>query len=206
MRVFLIGATGKTGGQALEILLEQGHTVTALCRDPGALAARHERLTVVKGDARDAESLERGAQGQEAVLVAFGPRSTKKDDLQEALMRNLVPALEKHGVRRVVNLSALGAGDSYRYSPLVWKIIMRTFLKSVFVDKDRGEAILLASQLDYVNVRPGQLLDSPARGGVKASLDGAGLGQKMTRADLARFMVEQLSSDTWVRKSPLIGY
>lgn len=206
MRVLLIGATGKTGGHALEILLEQGHTVTAVCRNPAALAARHERLTVVKGDARDAASLEQAAEGQEAALVAFGPRSIKKDDLQEALMRNLVPALEKHGVKRVVNLSALGAGDSYRYSPLVWKIVMGTLLKSVFVDKERGEAILHASGLDYVNVRPGQLLDAPARGGVKASLDGTGLGQQMTRADLARFMVEQLSSDAWVRTSPLIGY
>ncbi len=66
--------------------------------------------------------------------------------------------------------------------------------------------ILLGAGLDYVNVRPGQLLDAPARGGVRASLDGAGIKKELTREDLATFMVEQLHSDTWLRKSPLIGY
>lgn len=205
MKVLVIGATGKTGGHLVKQLLEAGHEVTAFCRNPAGLAIQHESLRTAKGEARDAASLERAVEGQDAVLVAFGPRSIKKDDLQEALMRNLVTAMERHGVTRLVNLSALGAGDSGRYSPWIWKIIMGTLLRNVFLDKDRGEAIMLASSLDYVNVRPGQLLDAPARGAVKASLEG-GLKPQMTREDLASFMIAQLLANDWLRKSPLIGY
>ncbi len=97
----------------------------------------------------------------------------KKDDLQEAYMRNLLTAMQSKGVKRVVNLSALGAGDSLNESPFFMRhILLPLMLKHVFADKDRGESLLLASGLDFVNVRPGRLLNSPARGGVKATLKG----------------------------------
>jgi uncharacterized protein YbjT (DUF2867 family) len=79
-------------------------------------------------------------------------------------------------------------------------------MRNVFADKERGETILLASDLDYVNVRPGRLLNKPARGGVRAQLEGRGLHFEMTREDLADFMIGQLTSSEWIRKSPLVGY
>jgi uncharacterized protein YbjT (DUF2867 family) len=206
MKVLVIGATGGTGRHAVRRLLERGDTVVAFARNPSDITERHERLEVVQGEARDAASVERAVQGVDAVLSAFGPRSLKKDDLQENFSRNLVAAMKKHGVRRVVNLSAWGAGDSAPHSGLLLDIIRSTILRNVYADKDRGEAILLGAGLDYVNVRPGQLVDKPARGGVKASVDGKGIKKRMTRDDLAGFMVEQLRSDAWLRKSPLIGY
>jgi NAD(P)H-binding len=73
-------------------------------------------------------------------------------------------------------------------------------------DKKRGEAHLFASPLNYVNVCPGFLKNAPARGCVKASIDGRGLKQYMHREDLAAFMVAQLSDDTWLRKCVAVGY
>jgi uncharacterized protein YbjT (DUF2867 family) len=206
MKVLVIGATGGTGRLAVQRLLERGDSVRALARKPAEITERHERLEVVQGDARDAGSLERAAQGVDAVLSAFGPRSLKKDDLQETFARNLVGALHKDGVKRIVNLSAWGAGDSAPLAGLLFSAIRHTVLRHVYADKERGEAVLLNAGLDYVNVRPGRLLNAPARGGVKASLDGAGIKKELTRDDLAAFMVEQLHSDAWLRKSPLIGY
>jgi uncharacterized protein YbjT (DUF2867 family) len=206
MKVLVIGATGGTGRHAVRRLLERGDTVVAFARNPSDITERHERLEVVQGEARDAASIERAVQGVDAVLSAFGPRSLKKDDLQETFLRNLASAMKKHDVKRVVNLSAWGAGDSARHAGLLLDIIRSTILRNVYADKDRGEAALLGAGLDYVNVRPGQLVDKPARGGVKASLDGKGIKKRMTRDDLAAFMVEQLRSDAWLRKSPLIGY
>ena len=140
------------------------------------------------------------------MISAFGPRSLKKDDLQETLARNLVLAMRAHGVKRLVNLSAWGTGDSAGKSGLFFAIIRNTILRHVYADKERGEALLLDPGLDYVNVRPGRLLDNPARGGVKASLDGVGLKKELTRDDLAAFMADQVCADTWLKKSPLIGY
>ena len=76
----------------------------------------------------------------------------------------------------------------------------------MLADKSRGEALLFASQLDYVNVCPAFLRNGPPRGGVKASVDGRGLKQVMYREDLATFMVKQLRDDTWLRQSVAVGY
>ena len=206
MNVLVIGSTGLTGRLCVEKLVAAGHNVTALARQPADLADMNPRLKVVQGTAEDAASLERAVAGQEAVVIAFGPRSFKKSDVQEKLMRHLLPALKKHAVKRVVNLSAWGAGDSRSHSNWVLRLLLLTRLRHVYADKERGEALLLAGGIPYVNVRPGQLLNTPARGGVKATLDSAGLKPVLSRADLSDFMVAQLSDDTWVNKSPLLGY
>jgi uncharacterized protein YbjT (DUF2867 family) len=206
MKILVIGATGRTGQRLVRLLLAQGDFVRAFARKPADVTELHERLEVVQGDARDAISIDRAVQGVDAVLSALGPRTLKKDDLQETFARNLASAMRKHGVTRLVNLSAWGAGDSADKSGLLVKIIRSTILRQVYADKERGEAFLLDPAFDYVNVRPGRLSDAPARGGVKASLDGAGIKKELTRDDLAAFMVGQLHSDEWVKKSPLIGY
>lgn len=206
MKVLVIGATGATGKHLVQKLLARGDEVTAFARKPGDITDKHERLKVAQGDARDAASIDRATKGQDAVVAAFGPRSLKKDDVQEVLMRNLLPAMKSNGVKRLVNLSAFGAGDSKKYSGLFFSIIRTLVLRNVYADKERGEVLLYASDLDYVNVRPGRLTDDPARGGVKASPQGEGIKPYITREDLADFMVAQLGSDEWVRKSPVIGY
>jgi len=207
MKILVIGATGLTGNHLVKHLLQEGHDVTAFVRDQGKLSIQDPRLKIAQGEARDSASMERAVQGQDAVVSAFGPRSLKKDDLQEVFMRNLVAAMTKAGVKRLVNLSAMGAGDSRAGSPFVMrKIILPLFLGKLFEDKERGEVYLMKSALDYVNVRPGRLTNGAARGGVKASLQYDGLKPFMTREDLALFMIAQLNKSEWVRKSPLIGY
>lgn len=210
MKVLVIGATGGTGSIAVRRLLDRGDEVTAFARSPEKVAPKHERLRVAKGEARDRASLEAAVAGQDAVLSAFGPRRIGPDDLQEVFMGNLVAAMEAHGPKRLVNLSGWGAGDSKPHSSLFARFGTATVLRFVYRDKERGEAILFASSLDWVNVRPGMLRDSDARGNVGASLDGridgTTMAAWMTRADLAAFMIEQLTSDEWVRRSVLIGY
>ncbi len=207
MKVLVIGATGGTGRHVVAHLLADGHSVRAFARNPAAVTTRHERLEVVAGDALDQAALERALQGQDAVISTFGPRSLKKTDVQERYMRALVAAMAKAGVKRLVNLSAMGAGDSAAGAPFFMRRILRPLvLGRVFADKERGEEVLFGSPIEYVNVRPGMLVDKPARGGVKASLGYAGLAAKMHREDLAIFMIAQLQSPEWVRKSPLVGY
>ena len=207
-KVLVIGATGQTGRHAVAQLLTQGHEVTAFARNPLAITDRSARLRVARGDARDLGSIDRAMQGQDAVLVAFGPRALKKDDVQEVLMRNLITAMEKHSIKRVVNLSAWGsAHDAVPPSnPFVRFFFLPVILRHVIADKRRGENHLFASDLDYTNVCPGFLKNSPGRRGVRASLDGKGFKQIMHREDLAAFMVEQLTSQEWVRKSVVVGY
>ena len=114
--------------------------------------------------------------------------------------------MTKHGVKRIINLAAWASGKTARFTPLWMRVVSWIILGRVFADKARGEAILYASELDYVNVSPGRLVNKPERGGVRASLNGEGLKNAISRADVATWMEAQLSSDVWVRKTPIIGY
>ena len=205
MKVLVIGATGGTGRHVVRRLLEGGDWVRAFARNPVDLEVTHARLEVLQGDARDGTAVDRAVLGVDAVIVAFGPRSTKRGDIQEALARNLVAAMRARGVKRLINLSAAGAGDSARTSGWMISLVRHTLYRHVYADKDRGEAILLGADLDYVNVRPAQVLDGPARGPVRASLDRREVDGKVTRDDLAGFMIEQLRSDRWLGTSPFVG-
>jgi uncharacterized protein YbjT (DUF2867 family) len=206
MKVLLIGATGATGSELLPLLLAAGHAVTAFVRSPEKVVSKSDKLNIVVGEVRDAAALKAVAAGQEAVLVAFGPRSLAKSDLQETLMRNLVEAVQDQGVRRIVNLSAWGAGTTASVINPVFKLFRMTLLRHVFDDKERGLKFLAASGLDYTNACPGRLLDAPARGKVRSSLDGKGIRPELTRADLAQWMIDQLTSPTWVRRDVIVGY
>ncbi len=207
MKVLVIGSTGRAGRLAVRRLLDGGHEVTAFARNPAALAHEGRGLRVFQGDTRNPLAVDQAMEGQEAVFCAIGPRSLGKTDLQEKSLRNVVTAMQRHGVKRIVNLSAWGCGDSRTRAPFFFRaIIIPLMLKGIFEDKERGEAHLLSSCLEFVNVRPGRLLTSPARGGVRSSLEPSGLKASLTYEDLAAFMVRQLTENQWVRRSPLVGY
>lgn len=97
------------------------------------------------------------------------------------------------------------ARDSYASVPAVFRLIRSTMLKNVYDDKDRADALLIASGLDYTNVRPPRLTNGPAAGAVRTSADGRGLSKSISRADVAAFLVSQLDDRTWLRQSPVIG-
>jgi putative NADH-flavin reductase len=204
----MIGATGQTGRVVLTHLLERGHEVTAFTRRPTAVVQVDQQLHVVQGDTGDAASLHRAVAGREAVMSTFGPRTLAKTEAQEIFMRNLINAMQKGGVRRLVNLSAWGSGGAAvpPRNPIARYLLIPFLLRNLLADKYRGERYLFASDLDYTNVCPARIVDRPARGHVRASIDGAGLEQLMHREDLASFMVDQLTSDEWLRKCVAIGY
>ena len=206
MKVAVFGATGGTGRLLIPRLLAAGHDVTAVARVPEAVTLKHERLRVIKGDVRSAADVDAAVAGQDAVFNVFGPRSLGKDNVQETFMRNAVDAMQKHSTKRFVNLSAWGAGTTAPYIVFMNKLLRNSLLRHLYDDKDRGEVILQSSQVNFVSVYPGRLLNSTARGGVKASVDGRGLTPRITRDDLSAFLVDCLTDDTWVRKPVIIGW
>ena len=135
MKILLIGATGGTGQEILPRLLAAGHTVTALVRRPEAITTKHDHLFVMSGGVRDPDLVDRAVQGQDAVISALGPRTLGKDDIQEVLMRNLVAAMTKRGVKRLVNLSAWGSQNSQKTISMMQVILQGVLLRNIFADK-----------------------------------------------------------------------
>jgi hypothetical protein len=130
----------------------------------------------------------------------------RKVSLLTEATRALVPEMTRSGVRRLVCVSALGVGDSRGHGGFVFdRLFQPLLLSEAYKDKNRQEAAIRASSLDWVIVRPGMLTDDPAKGNVRAVIDLAGLnGGKIARADVARFVVEQLTTDTWLRRTPVL--
>lgn len=206
LRVLIVGATGGTGRELVAQALERGHQVTAFVRNPARLGIRHERLTVAQGNVLDYGSLEAAVQGQEAVLSALGhKRWFYPNRILSTGSRNLIRAMTKHRVRRLVCETALGIGDSRGRAGLYYTLFVAPFiLPFYFRDKERQEAYIRASTLDWVIVRPGMLTNGPRRGVYR---HGPGVGHWLrscwvSRADVADFMLRQLTDDTYLRSTP----
>jgi uncharacterized protein YbjT (DUF2867 family) len=167
-----------------------------------------EGAELVEGDARDEGALVQGLQGCAGVISSLGTSISpfREVTLLSTATRALVKAMNRQSVRRLVCITGLGAGDSRGHGGFVFdQLIFRLLLRKVYDDKNRQEGIVRASGLDWVLVRPMVLNDKPPRGQVRAMVDLAGInGGEIPRADVATFVVEQLTSDEWLRKAPLI--
>jgi putative NADH-flavin reductase len=204
VKVLIIGATGQI---LMREALAQGHEVTALARNPSALAPEDHRLRVLHGNALDASSVGTAVAGQDAVLSALGTRSARPTTLFSESTHNVISAMNKHGVRRLVCISGIGAGDSKGHVGFLYDRIMLPFVvKNIYEDKTRQEEAIKQSDLDWVIVRPARLTDEPAKGEYSVFLDGSYTATKISRADVADFMLAQLTDDTYVHKMPVISY
>ena len=207
MKVLIIGASGATGQILMHEALAQGHEVTALARDPSALASEDHRLRVLQGDALDASSVEAAVAGQDAVLSALGTRSARPTTLFSESTHNIISAMNKHGVLRLVCITGIGAGDSKGHVGFLYDRVMLPFVvKNIYEDKTRQEEAIKQSDLEWVIVRPARLTDESAKGEYNVFLGGSYTAKTISRADVAAFMLAQLTDDTYVHKMPVISY
>jgi putative NADH-flavin reductase len=207
VKVLIIGATGATGRVLMREALEQGHEVTALARNPSALAPEDHRPRVLQGNALDASEVEAAVAGQDAVLSALGTRSTRPTTLFSQSTHNLISAMNKHGVRRLVCITGIGAGESKGHVGFLYDRIMLPFVvKNIYEDKNRQEEAIKQSDLDWVIVRPARLTDEAAKGEYRVYLGGSYTAKTISRADVAAFMLAQLTDETYVHKMPVISY
>jgi putative NADH-flavin reductase len=209
MKVTVFGATGGTGRELVRQGLEQGHDVVAHVRDQSRIAdVEHENLRVVCGDVLDEMSVEDGVAGQDAVMCAIGT-GPGRTTLREHGTRNIISAMEQAGVRRLVCQSSLGVGDSRGNIPFFTKyVVIGIFLRHAFADHERQEAVVRESALDWIIVRPPHLKDGPRTGVYRHGFvtTDRSIAGYISRADVADFMVKQLSDDTYLRQSPGVSY
>ena len=205
-RILVIGATGGTGRQLLEQALERGYTVTALVRDPSKLGAEHPQLKIIRGDVLDYETVAAAVANQDAVLSALGhKRFFYPNQILSDGTRNVIQAMETHGVRRFVCETALGIGDTAGRLGLLYTFIVIPFvLPFYFFDKTRQERLIARSNAEWVIVRPGVLTNSRRRGSYRHGRRVGNFitGGRISRADVADFMLDQLESDAYLGTAP----
>ena len=207
--VLVVGATGGTGRELVTQALERGYLVTALARDPAAVQItqiNNSRLRVVQGDVLDYPSLESAVKGHEAVLCALGHKQYfRPTHILSEGTGNLLRAMNAQGVRRLVCETALGIGSSAGRMGLYYTFfVLPIILPFYFWDKTRQEQAIAASLADWVIVRPGALTDGVRRGRYR---HGADIGSflmtvRISRADVADFMLNQLTDNTYLKAAP----
>jgi putative NADH-flavin reductase len=208
MVIALFGATGKTGRRVLERALAAGHEVQALVRDPARLGVVHERLTVIEGDVLDAAAVERTIAGSQVVLSLFGQVKGSPRTLQTDGTRNIVVAMQRHQVRRLVTLSG-GGLRAPQDRPKLPDRIIRTLLKvlagHVLADAEGHLAVLEQSGLDWTVVRGPMLSEDPGKGRYRVGWVGVGTSTRISRDDLADFVLSQASDRTFVGQLPFVS-
>lgn len=209
MQLVIFGATGTVGRQVVQQALEQGHTVTAFARNLTRLDIQHPQLRLAEGDVMDAAAVEHALQGQAAVVCVLGAGKKLKSTIRSAGTQQIIQAMEKVGPRRLICLSTLGAGESWSNLDFYWKYVMfGFFLRQVFADHERQEALVRHSNLEWTIVRPGALTDGPLTGHYRYSFPSTDrdIALQISRADVADFILKQLSDQAALYQAPSLSY
>lgn len=209
MKLLIFGANGNTGKEVVKQALEQGHNVTAFVRNPEKLDIQHSHLHIFQGDVMNIATVEKAVQDQEVVLCLIGAGKKLSGNLRSEGTRNIIHAMEKAGVQRLICQSTLGVGDSWGSLNFYWKNIMfGLLLKNVLADHEKQEEIVRQSSLNWTIVRPGSLLDGEKTGEYRHGFPGSDNTSqlKITKADVADFILKQLTDFTYIRKAPSLSY
>ncbi len=111
-KITVFGATGGTGKQVVEQALASGYEVVAYARNPSKLTIKDEHLLTIQGELSDATSVESAFAGADAVLSTLGPRGGSKNKPLTQGIQNIIAAMKKQGVRRLIITSTLSAKDA----------------------------------------------------------------------------------------------
>ncbi len=209
MKLLIIGASRGIGRQLLEQALQAGHEVTAMARHPEKLPGQQEGLKVMAGDILDPQQVQQAVAGQEAVCLTIGIGVTWKPvTVFSQGTENVLAAMAEHGMKRLICVTGIGAGDSEGHGGFLYdRIFKPLLLKTIYEDKNRQEALIKASDVDWTIVRPGFLTNGPRTGKYRVLTDLQGVtAGKISRADVAHFMLQELSTNRYLRQKPLVTY
>lgn len=206
--MLIFGATGATGREVVKKALDRNYSVRAFVRNPAKFDIRHANLDLMVGDVMDPTLVERAVKGSDAVVSALGSgNSLGSHPALSDGVQNIIRSMDYVGVHRFVYLSMLGVGGSGKQLGFVDRyIVLPILLRNVMQDHAREEGLIKRSKLDWVIVRPARLTNGPYTGRYRSGEDvreGALLAS-ISRADVADFMVKQLTDDRYVHGTPAV--
>jgi len=209
-KIIVFGANGGTGIEIVKQALEAGYQVTALVRNPDKFMLVNPNLTVVKGDVTLASTMEQAVKGQDAVISAIGNRSTQPTTLYSDGIRNILGAMDRNGIKRLICISAGGLDVNPKASffvRLLTKYVLQRILREPYADLRRMESMVRESDLDYTIVRPSRLLDKPETGEYRIAINSNISNPfSIARADVAHFIVNHIGVAKTFKSITSISY
>jgi putative NADH-flavin reductase len=211
MKIVIFGAAGATGRIVVERALAQGHEVTAFDLHTAPLTIQHPKLTLLQGDIFNLSQVEAAIAGQDVVISVLGVRPGVTIPVCSEGTKNIIEAMQKRGVKRFICQSGFvvatldGEWREVPYLPIILPFFPK--VKAMFADKVLQEQEIRQSDLDWIIVRPARLTEGPRTGEYKVS-DPLSMGPraKISRADVADFLLKQVYDDTHVHRVPRLKY
>ena len=195
MKLFVIGATGRTGREIVQQALERGHYVTAFVRSPESMTLKNDRLTVLKGDAMDENQLFEAMQNHDAVLSALGPRKVfKPSSLLHDSALATTRAMKRAGVKRLLVLSAAA------HFPGIPNRIVSFVLRSHMRDSRAMEEVVQVSGLDWTIARPPRLTEEDYTSYRRREGAAPKMGFTLARKAVAAFMLDAIEQQKHFHK------
>lgn len=209
MKIVIFGASGKTGHELVRQSLAQGHLVTAFVRTPSKLKIADDNLRIFKSDISDYDRVAEAVDGQEAVFSTLGAASPFRYD-QSVVdgIGNMIRAMEQKKVKRLIYMSAINVEESRRHAGLLVKVLAKTLLRTETAGHEAREKLIRKSRLDWTIIRPATLSNGSRKGHYRIGevLKSKGILTGISRADVADFMLRQLSESTFIGKAATIMY
>jgi putative NADH-flavin reductase len=209
MNILIFGASGATGHHLVKQALAQGHYVTAFLRQNSKLDLEDARLKIIRGDINNLQHVSVALEGQKAVISALGASSPFRYD-QSVVdgLKLIMKAMETRGVHRFVYLSFLGVRDSRKQAGLVVRFIAPIVLATEIRGHETREKIIVESDLGWTIVRPPTLTNGKHLGRYRSgdNIQSKKFAATISRADVADFMLSQLSTDQYLFSKPAVMY
>jgi len=164
-------------------------------------------VSVSGSDAADPAAMDAAVRGQDAVIDTIGGKTPyKSTTLESSTAKTITDAMQNNRARRLVVTSMIGEGDSAANTPVYIQLLLKTFLRGATPDKAEMESVINTSGLDWIIARPAILTNGPATGQVRVyAPDTQAKAHKITREDLAAFLVAQLTTDVHLRQAVTIA-
>jgi putative NADH-flavin reductase len=210
MKLTIFGATGQTGKPLVEQALSAGYDVIAFVRNPSRLTIIHEHLRVVQGDATDPVAVELAVRGTDAVISVLATSASQKTAKAQPLRRatqNIVDAMKKHGVQRLI-ISSSGLPQASDEPDLRFSLLMgfvKRIVRASYEDTLASTQVVQASDLDWTIVRMPAPTNAPKTGRVQAGYVNKVIGLRISRADAAAIMLNELREAKYVHHTPVVS-
>ncbi|NVM46765.1 MAG: NAD(P)H-binding protein [Candidatus Lokiarchaeota archaeon] len=167
MKLTIFGATGGTGKQVVEQALAAGNHVVANVRNPSKFEFIHKDLRIVEGELADQTMIEHAVSGADAVISVLGSRGGSKDKPITRGMQNIIAAMNKYGVRRLIVSSTLSVKDPNDMPEFKQKFlvnIVKLTMRSAYEEIISVAETIRKSDLDWTILRLTTLNNNPKSG------------------------------------------
>lgn len=203
LKIAVIGATGGTGRAVIENALAAGHEIIAVARRPEAVKIQNARLEVRRGDVSELDSICEAIVGADAVVSVIGNgRAKEATRFYSEAIANIIAAMTEVKARRLICVGASGYIDEPRH-PFLIRFIMKNLVQPIlrhsYEDMMRMEEIVRRSELDWTIVRPPRLTNGQRTEFYRVQKEVVIGGAKISRADVADYIVKSLNDSRTFR-------